>query len=47
MIHICSTYIHVRISIEIRNYLDGEFQMTFDAKTIIPNLSVPLENGKN
>jgi len=29
------------IYIKIRNYLDGE-QLTFDAKTIIPNLSVPL-----
>jgi len=32
------------IYIEIRNYLDGEFQLTFDAKTIILNSSVPLED---
>jgi len=34
----------VRIYIEIRSYLDGELQMTFDAKKIIPKLSMPLEN---
>jgi len=32
------------INIEIRNYLDWEFQMTIDAKKIIPKLSVPLED---
>jgi len=32
------------IYIEIRSYLDGELQMTIDAKTISPKLSVPLED---
>jgi len=32
------------ICIEIRSCLDGELQMTIDAKKIIPKLSVPLED---
>jgi len=32
------------IYIEIRNCLDGKFQMTIDAKTIIPKRLVTLEN---
>jgi len=31
------------ICIEVRSCLDGELQMTIDAKKIIPKLSVPLE----
>jgi len=32
------------IYIEVRSCLDGELQITIDAKKIIPKLSVPLEN---
>jgi len=32
------------IYIEIRSYLDREFQMTIDAKKIISKLSVPLKD---
>jgi len=32
------------IYIEVRSCLDGELDMTIDAKKIIPKLSVPLED---
>jgi len=32
------------IYIEIRNYLDGELQISIDVKAIIPKLSVPLKD---
>jgi len=50
MSYICHTYKlnvvkeYEDIYIEVRSCLDGEFQMTIDAKKIIPKLSVPLED---
>jgi len=32
------------IYIEVRSYLNGELQMTIDAKKIIPKLRMPLED---